>query len=152
MYVKIADGAVDTFPYYINNLKTDNPNTSFPKTLTEDTLASYGTHKVIYAQQPDIDITTHKIVTSTEPSLVDDVWTMTCTSQALTTDEQAEVDSNAAIKNRNLRDSKLSETDWWASSDLTMTSAQTTYRQALRDIPTHSNWPHLADNDWPTKP
>jgi len=152
MYVKIADGAVDTFPYYINNLKTDNPNTSFPKTLTEDTLASYGTHKVIYAQQPDIDITTHKIVTSTEPSLVDDVWTMTCTSQALTTDEQAEVDSNAAIKNRNLRDSKLSETDWWASSDLTMTSAQTTYRKALRDIPTHSNWPHLADNDWPTKP
>ena len=152
MYVKIADGAVDTFPYYISNLKADNPNTSFPKTLTEDTLASYGIHKVVYAQQPDIDITTHKIVTSTEPSLVDGVWTMTCTSQALTADEQAEVDSNAAIKNRNLRDGKLSETDFYALSDVTMSSEMATYRQALRDITTHSNWPHLEDSDWPTKP
>ena len=27
-----------------------------------------------------------------------------------------------------------------------------TYRQALRDITTHANWPNLADGDWPTKP
>ena len=27
-----------------------------------------------------------------------------------------------------------------------------TYRQALRDITTHSNWPKLEDSDWPTKP
>lgn len=27
-----------------------------------------------------------------------------------------------------------------------------TYRQALRDITTHANWPDLADSDWPTKP
>jgi hypothetical protein len=28
----------------------------------------------------------------------------------------------------------------------------TTYRQALRDLPSHTNWPNLADADWPTKP
>jgi len=28
----------------------------------------------------------------------------------------------------------------------------TTYRQALRDLPTHENWPNLEDADWPTKP
>jgi hypothetical protein len=27
-----------------------------------------------------------------------------------------------------------------------------TYRQALRDITAHANWPNLADGDWPTKP
>ena len=55
------------------------------------------------------------------------------------------------------RNSKLSETDWWAGSDLTMTSAQTAYRQALRDLPSTSS-PAL-DSDgiltgvtWPTKP
>ena len=32
------------------------------------------------------------------------------------------------------RDAKLAETDWWAMSDRTMTDAQTTYRQALRDM------------------
>ena len=29
----------------------------------------------------------------------------------------------------------LAECDWWGASDNTMTTAQTTYRQALRDLP-----------------
>lgn len=53
---------------------------------------------------------------------------------------------------RNLRETLLAETDWWAMSDRTMTAEQTAYRQALRDITTHANWPNLADSDWPTKP
>lgn len=48
------------------------------------------------------------------------------------------------------RDRRLAETDWWASSDLTMTSAQTAYRQALRDIPASAT--SLDDVTWPTKP
>ena len=31
-------------------------------------------------------------------------------------------------------------------------SAWVTYRTALRNLPSHSNWPHLADSDWPTEP
>lgn len=48
------------------------------------------------------------------------------------------------------RDRKLAETDWWAVSDRTMTDAQTTYRQALRDVP--ANYTSLDDVVWPTKP
>ena len=51
---------------------------------------------------------------------------------------------------RSVRDRMLSETDWWASSDLTMTQAQTDYRQALRDIT--DNATSLSDVTWPTKP
>jgi hypothetical protein len=51
---------------------------------------------------------------------------------------------------REKRNGKLAETDWWASSDLTMTSAQTTYCQALRDIT--DNATSLDDVTWPTKP
>tara|TARA_R100000353_G_scaffold166206_1_gene127646 strand:- start:257 stop:592 length:336 start_codon:yes stop_codon:yes gene_type:complete len=51
---------------------------------------------------------------------------------------------------REERDRKLAETDWWASSDLTMTQAQTDYRQALRDIT--DNATSLDDVTWPTKP
>jgi len=51
---------------------------------------------------------------------------------------------------REERNQMLAETDWWASSDLTMTDAQTAYRQALRDITdTYSN---LNDVVWPEKP
>ena len=48
------------------------------------------------------------------------------------------------------RDRKLADTDWWAMSDRTMTDAQTTYRQALRDIP--ASYSSLNDVVWPTKP
>ena len=53
---------------------------------------------------------------------------------------------------RNRRNMLLHATDWWASSDRTMTAAQTDYRQALRDITDHADWPNLSDSDWPTKP
>ena len=49
---------------------------------------------------------------------------------------------------REKRDGLLTETDWWAGSDLTMTTAQTTYRQALRDLP--ANTTDQANPTWPT--
>jgi len=65
---------------------------------------------------------------------------------------QATLDANVATGHRTTRDAKLAETDFYALSDVTMSSAMTTYRQALRDLPDHSNWPNLEDADWPTKP
>ena len=65
---------------------------------------------------------------------------------------QATLDANTATSNRSTRDSKLAETDWHGMSDVTMSSDMTTYRQALRDLPTHENWPNLEDADWPTAP
>ena len=65
---------------------------------------------------------------------------------------QATLDATTATNNRNTRDSKLAETDWTAMSDVTMADNMKTYRQALRNLPTHSNWPDLEDADWPTKP
>lgn len=65
---------------------------------------------------------------------------------------QATLDANTAAGHRATRDAKLAETDFYALSDVTMSSEMTTYRQALRDLPTHDNWPNLEDSDWPTKP
>ena len=48
------------------------------------------------------------------------------------------------------RDRLIAATDWWASSDLTMTDAQTAYRQALRDITDSAT--SLDDVTWPTAP
>ena len=65
---------------------------------------------------------------------------------------QATLDARTATANRNTRDTKLAETDFYALSDVTMSAEMTTYRQALRDITSHSNWPNLEEADWPTKP
>ena len=51
---------------------------------------------------------------------------------------------------REERNRLIAETDWWASSDLTMTEAQTAYRTALRDIT--NTYTSLDDVVWPTKP
>jgi hypothetical protein len=48
------------------------------------------------------------------------------------------------------RDRLIAATDWWASSDITMTAEQTAYRQALRDITDSAT--SLDDVTWPTAP
>ena len=48
------------------------------------------------------------------------------------------------------RDFYLTETDWWATSDRTMTAEQTAYRQALRDLPATTTDPE--NPVWPEKP
>ena len=46
---------------------------------------------------------------------------------------------------REERDNKLAACDWRASSDLTITDAWKTYRQALRDLPASAS-PKLDSN------
>ena len=65
---------------------------------------------------------------------------------------QATLDAATATANRKKRDDLLAETDYLALSDNTLSAEMTTYRQALRDITDHANWPNLSDDDWPTKP
>ena len=50
---------------------------------------------------------------------------------------------------REIRNQKLLQTDWRASSDLTLSDAWKTYRQALRDVPTQSDPDNIT---WPTEP
>ena len=57
------------------------------------------------------------------------------------------------------RDTRIAKTDWRASSDLTLTDAWKTYRQALRDLPASAT-PKLNSGydldltsvTWPTEP
>ena len=62
----------------------------------------------------------------------------------------ADADSRKAEKERAKRDRLLVDTDWRASSDLTLSTEWATYRQALRDVPGQSGFPQTIT--WPTKP
>jgi len=54
---------------------------------------------------------------------------------------------------RTTRTRLLEETDYLGNSDVTMSDAWTTYRQALRDITSGVDSVDKADNvTWPTKP
>ena len=65
----------------------------------------------------------------------------------------AGANDRAAAEIRKERDVKLTESDWTQVADAPVDKAAwATYRQALRDIPTHANFPNLTETDWPTKP
>ena len=65
---------------------------------------------------------------------------------------QAGLDAKAGEAVRTKRNTLLAETDYFALTDVTMNAEMTTYRQALRDITNHANFPNLDDADWPAKP
>lgn len=152
MYAKIVNGAVSTFPYSPAKLKADNPNISFPSKMSDTMLSEYGVERVTLDAEPSYTERTQKIARNSTPTESNGSWTLGWT---VTNKSQAEItayDDGIASSNRSKRDKLLAETDYLALSDNTLTSEMQTYRQALRDISDHSNWPNLADSDWPSKP
>lgn len=142
MYVKVTDGSVDTFPYTIDQLKSENPDVSFPASITDAILTDYGVYPVVKVDAPDHDPQLVK-VTMTNPTLVNGKWTQTWEQSNRPTSE-------AASYMRHDRDKLLAETDYLALSDQTLSAEMATYRQALRDVPSQSGFPFNVT--WPTKP
>jgi len=75
-YAKAENGAIVEYPFTIAMLKTENPNTGFPKDVfTNPTLRSdYGVVEVVEVSSPASD--THTAV-EVNPVLVNGQWTQT---------------------------------------------------------------------------
>lgn len=71
-------------------------------------------------------------------------------------EQEALMREGNAIGGRQDRDRLLLETDWTQMADNGLTAAKkaeyAAYRQALRDITTHEDWPFLDPEEWPVKP
>ena len=150
MFVKINNGVAQD--YTIGQLRKDNPNTSFPRIITEELLAEYGVYPAVHGAMPSYNETTQKVTQNAAATEVDGVWTYGYTVEALTDEEVTAVLAQKASGVRAVRDAKLAETDWHALSDVTMSAEMAAYRQALRDITSHANFPNLQDADWPVAP
>jgi len=63
------------------------------------------------------------------------------------------LEAERAAANREYRNQLLSSTDWTQLPDAPLTDEQKAaygiYRQALRDLTDHVNWPNLDAADWP---
>ena len=173
MYAKINGGTAEKFPYSFGDLRKDNPNVSFPRNITQSIRQRYGMQSVFTVDDPSYDPTTQKIVEATTPtretngvyteedaplpnmvgeSIYTGRWVLTKTVVALTDEQIADATAAKATEMRKKRDELISATDYFALTDVTMDAAMTTYRQALRDISTHENFPYLTDEDWPVAP
>lgn len=70
--------------------------------------------------------------------------------------DNSAVTAALSVETRQERDDYLSWCDWTQGADSPLSDSKkaewATFRQALRDLPTHSNWPDLQEEDWPTEP
>jgi hypothetical protein len=73
IYIKVNNNEVESYPYSINQLKADNPNTSFPENISLETLAEFCVYPLKRLAKPSVDYT--KNVNELTPQLIDGVWT-----------------------------------------------------------------------------
>ena len=151
MYLKVS-GSTITYPYSVQNLKNENPSTSFPTIIADSLLESFNIYKV-ETKSSGYDSDDTKDVTEVTPTLSGSVYVQTYN---ITDADEETINKRREIKwseVRSNRDSLLSECDWTQFNDSpisgsTLTDWQT-YRQSLRDI-TNQSTPY--DITWPNRP
>lgn len=145
----IVVGEYTVFPYSRQQLKKDNPNTSFPKEISEELLRIWRVFPVLEDPIPTV-AANQKAIMDTEPTKVGDEWRIGYSVRDKTLEEMEEESSVARIR----RDSLLKDSDWTHVTDSVLTDSQKVawaiYRQALRDITNQAGFPY--EITWPTKP
>lgn len=142
MYAKLTDGQPSKFPYSSDELRRENPGTSFPDEITDETFAAYNVVRVVETEVPDFDSKTQRVTQSLRRIGPD--WTQSWTVEQLPEDK-------ASANVRGYRNFLLKSTDYTQLADAPGdTTAWATYRQALRDIPAQDGFPFTVT--WPTEP
>jgi len=148
-------------------IRSDNPNVSLPKVWNDNVNETLGIDPVLESPKPDpsgdFKVVVRNGVTQDAKGNWVQAWTEREMFTEYTDDEgntvtvQAQKDAKVAKDNaaleateRSKRDDLLKATDHYGLSDVTMSDAMTTYRQALRDVPQQEGFPGTIT--WPTKP
>ena len=148
MYIKLNNGVPEK--YTIGKLRKENPNVSFPKSISTETLNEYGVYAAVVSDQPAFTVGTQNCTLNETPTLQDGTWTYDWTVTEKTAEEITAINDETAKAVRNQRDQLLADTDWMGMSDVTMSTEWATYRQALRDVPSQAGFPNTIT--WPTEP
>ena len=149
------------------DLRLENRNVSFPKVWNTNVFDALGIDPVLAAPAPAPSaefkvVTRNGAVQDSNGNWVQawvekEMFKEYTDGEGNTITVQAQKDAKTAADlaareaaEREVRDTLLKETDHFALSDVTMTDAMRTYRQALRDVPQQSEFPNTIT--WPKKP
>ena len=149
MYLKLENGNI-RYPYTISELKSENPNTSFPAVLTNEVLESFDVYYVEPTEYSD-DYT--KNIEEGTPILSDSSYIQVWNIIDATEEEISAKLEEKWVEVRIMRDALLAQSDWTQFQDSPLSGTQLTewqtYRQSLRDVTSQSNPFNLS---WPVKP
>jgi hypothetical protein len=147
MYLRIINNEIN-YPYSLQILREDNPNTSFPTEMTESLMGEWDIHEVRQTPKPN---NYTKNISEGTPILVDGVYYQNWEQVDASESEITNRLNDKWEEIREFRNQLLLECDWTQLADIpteTKTVWQT-YRQELRDVTSQSNPFNIV---WPTKP
>ena len=150
-----------------SELKAENKAMSFPKVWNESTYDALNVDPVLASPQPAPSGDYKVVVRNGAEQDANDTWVYAWIERDMFseyTDENGDVQTVDAQKaaydagntaalaalERAKRDQLLADTDHYGLSDVTMSDAMKTYRQALRDVPQQTDFPGTIA--WPEKP
>ena len=149
MYLKLENGNI-RYPYTISELKSENPNTSFPAVLTNEVLESFD---VYYVETTDYTDDYTKNIEEGTPILSESSYIQVWNKTDATEEEISAKLEEKWVEVRIMRDALLAQSDWTQFQDSPLSGTNLTdwqtYRQSLRDISSQSNPFNLS---WPAKP
>lgn len=144
MFIRLTNG--NPAKYTLAQLRRDNPQTSFPKLIPNDLLASYDVYPYTRPIAPEYDGLTHR-PTDGAFEQVDGAWVL-----PYVVEQQPIEQAERNIHSR--RDGLLQETDWIVIKSYergqNIPEEWELYRQTLRDITEQAGFPYEVT--WPTKP
>jgi hypothetical protein len=145
MHLKLTNGT--PAKYTLGQLRRDNPQTSFPKLIPDDLLASYDVYPYTRPAVPEYDNLSSKVVDGNFEQDIVGNWSL-----PYVVEQQPLEQAERNIRSR--RDGLLQETDWIViksyERSANIPAEWELYRQALRDITEQAGFPY--DVTWPTKP
>jgi len=99
MYILAPNGTAEAYPYSSDQLRRDNPNTSFPKSPTDALLASYSVFPVTGTERPVYDPITQDL-SEGAPLTIAGVWTQVWAVTEATPEEvvQRQAEQLASLK------------------------------------------------------
>ena len=144
MHLKLTNGT--PAKYTLGQLRRDNPQTSFPKLIPDDLLASYDVYPYTRPTPAEYDSLAWRLIDDDFVN-VNGAWILPYKLEALPLE-----DAQRNIRSR--RDGLLKETDWvvimHTEKGTNIPMEWEVYRQALRDITAQTGFPYEVT--WPTKP
>lgn len=146
MEIRIRDtGAVVTE----SEFRSLHPNTSFPQSLTAETLDGFGADVVF--EGPQTTPTRYQTPYRDGAKEINGKWFTKWSLADMDAEAIAAKDAEQAKAVRASRNKMLADCDWTQVADAPVDKAAwATYRQALRDVSSQTGFPW--DVQWPTEP
>ena len=145
MHLKLTNGT--PAKYTLGQLRRDNPQTSFPKQIPDEMLASYDVYPYTRPAVPEYDHLSSKVVDGNFEQDTVGNWSLPYVVEQQPLDQ---AERNIRFR----RDGLLQETDWIViksyERNVNIPAEWELYRQALRDITAQEGFPYSVN--WPTKP